>query len=406
MRSKGLSVASVGVARRAPEVSAGKCNRYLRQSATAGRNGSVHTGYMQPTGEEARAQLERLLASAALAGSTRLRRFLSFTVERALAGDGQPLKEYTVGIEVFDRGPDYDPRIDSIVRVEAGRLRARLDEYYRGAGSGDSVIIRIPRGGYTPIFEHRTAASIGANGLESGSWASGGRRVWWLAVGGAAAAMVAVTLGQFPRLQPESTPPVHRSEPAVLPPVAPAPKSDSAVGASVTPARRPDRKVSPKSATALPADGNGGAEPQPVPAVRVAVLPFAHYSTDPGVGLLAARLTDGVMTELVRNARVDVVSRTSTQQFASRPGSLREVARALNADIVVEGSIHVDADRVRVQMRMVDPDADRKFGLHEFEGTARDLDDLQRRMAAAINTYYKWRSATLGSTREARRAGQ
>jgi TolB-like protein len=363
---------------------------------------------MQPTGEEVRAQLQRLLASAALAGSTRLRRFLSFTVERALAGDGQPLKEYTVGIEVFDRGPDYDPRIDSIVRVEAGRLRARLDEYYRGTGSGDPVIIRIPRGGYTPIFEHRAAASIGdsgTNGRESGSAASRGRRVWWLAVGSAAAAMLAVTPGQFPRLQPESTPPVHRSEPAVAPPVAP-PASDSAVSAAVTPARRPDRKVSRKSATALPAEGNGGAKPQPVPAVRVAVLPFAHYSTDPSVGLLAARLTDGVMTELVRNGRVDVVSRTSTQQFASRPGSLREVARALNADIVVEGSIHVDADRIRVQMRMVDPDVDRKFGLHEFEGTARDLDDLQRRMAAAISTYYKWRSATLGSTRDARRAGQ
>ena len=373
---------------------------------------------MQPTGEEARAQLERLLASEALSGSTRLRRFLSFTVDRALAGDGQPLKEYTVGIEVFDRGPDYDPRIDSIVRVEAGRLRARLDEYYRGAGIGDPVIIRIPRGGYTPTFEHRAAASIGdsgASGLESPSSASGGRRVssasggrrvWWLAAGSAAAAMVAVTLGQFPPLQPESTRTVHSSEPAGAPPVAPAPKSDSAVSASVTPARRPDRKVSRKAAPSVPADGNSGAEPEPVPAVRVAVLPFAHYSTDPGVGLLAARLTDGVMTELVRNARVDVVSRTSTQQFASRPRSLREVARALNADIVVEGSIHVDADRVRVQMRMVDPDADRKFGLHEFEGTARDLDDLQRRMAAAINTYYKWRSATLGSTREARRAGQ
>ena len=222
---------------------------------------------MQPTGEEARAQLERLLASAALAGSTRLRRFLSFTVERALAGDGQPLKEYTVGIEVFDRGPDYDPRIDSIVRVEAGRLRARLDEYYRGEGSDDSVIISIPRGGYTPIFERRAAASIGdsaANGLESGSSASGGRRVWWLAVGSVAAAMVAVTLGEFPRLQPESTPPVHRREPAVAPPVAP-PKSDSPVSASVTPARRPDREVSRKASRFRPRGrrGAGGTPGRP-----------------------------------------------------------------------------------------------------------------------------------------------
>ena len=185
-------MASVGGARRAPEVSAGECNRYLRPSAPpAGPVRSI-LGHMQPTGDEVRAQLQRLLASAALGGSTRLRRFLSFTVERALAGDGQPLKEYTVGIEVFDRGPDYDPRIDSIVRVEAGRLRARLDEHYRGAGSGDPVIIRIPRGGYTPIFEHRVGASIGdsgANERESSSSPSRSRRVWWLAGGSVAAAL-------------------------------------------------------------------------------------------------------------------------------------------------------------------------------------------------------------------------
>jgi TolB-like protein len=125
---------------------------------------------------------------------------------------------------------------------------------------------------------------------------------------------------------------------------------------------------------------------QPVSGVRVAVLPFAHYSTDPAVGLLAARVTDGVMSELVRSGRVEVVSRTSTLQFAAGPRSLRDVARALNANLVVEGSVHVDADRVRLQVRMVDPDLDRKFSLHEFEGTVQDLDVLHRRVAAAVNT--------------------
>ena len=91
---------------------------------------------MEPSPEEVRAQLERLLASEALATSSRLRRFLSFIVERTLDGEGQKLKEYAVGIEVFDRDDQYNPRIDSIVRVEAGRLRARLDEYLQSGGSG------------------------------------------------------------------------------------------------------------------------------------------------------------------------------------------------------------------------------------------------------------------------------
>ena len=112
----------------------------------------VHTGAVEPTPEEVRAQLERLLASETLATAARLRRFLRFIVERTLDGKGEQLKEYAVGIEVFERDERYDPRIDSIVRVEAGRLRARLQEYYTQAGCDDTVIVRIPRGGYVPRF--------------------------------------------------------------------------------------------------------------------------------------------------------------------------------------------------------------------------------------------------------------
>jgi TolB-like protein len=341
---------------------------------------------MQPTEEDVRTQLERLLASETFAGSTRLRRFLSFIVERTLAGEGQHLKEYTVGIEVFDRGEGYDPRIDSIVRVEAGRLRSRLDEYYRRAGAGDAVIVRIPRGGYTPVFERRTTASTMASvspapgGVPSGS---GRRGVWWLAVGSGAAAMVAVTLGQFARLESDA-PPVRRSDTNLAATVAPAAQSALGVGAAVKAAPRAEPDVRRKAAHPVSPDHNRDARPDPVPGVRVAVLPLAQYSTDPAVGLLAARLTDGVMTELVRTGRVQVISRTSTLQFASGPRSLREVARALDANLIVEGTVHVDADRIRVQLRMVDPDLDRKFALHEFDGTAQGLDDLQRRIALAI----------------------
>lgn len=94
----------------------------------------------------------RILASRAFARSGRMQRFLEFTVEEALAARGAELKEALVGIAVFDRSEDYDPRIDPIVRVEARRLRAKLEEYYQHEGSTDRVRIEYPRGSYVPVF--------------------------------------------------------------------------------------------------------------------------------------------------------------------------------------------------------------------------------------------------------------
>jgi hypothetical protein len=65
------------------------------------------------------AALPRVLSSPAFRGSPRLRRFLAHVVRHALAGEEDRLKEYTIGVEVFDRGPRFDPRVDAIVRVEA-----------------------------------------------------------------------------------------------------------------------------------------------------------------------------------------------------------------------------------------------------------------------------------------------
>jgi adenylate cyclase len=110
---------------------------------------------VQPSHDAIRAQLERIAASPQFAGSARLARFLRFVVERSLAGEGARLKEYVIGTEVFDRGGDYDPRIDSIVRVEAGRLRSKLEEYYRNGGRDDAVRIGLLKGSYVPQFEQQ-----------------------------------------------------------------------------------------------------------------------------------------------------------------------------------------------------------------------------------------------------------
>lgn len=82
----------------------------------------------------------------------RLQRFLTYIVEETLAGRGDSLKEYPVGVDVFGKDPSFDPRMDPIVRVQARRLRMRLVTYYAEEGQGDPVVIELPKGGYTPIF--------------------------------------------------------------------------------------------------------------------------------------------------------------------------------------------------------------------------------------------------------------
>lgn len=107
-----------------------------------------------PTPEAVRAQLERLRTQA-FAGSGKLFSFLRFVVEEALAGRGATLKELVIGIELYGGVVDYDPRIDSTVRVEARRLRRKLDAYYADQGARDGVIISMPTGSYAPCFRLR-----------------------------------------------------------------------------------------------------------------------------------------------------------------------------------------------------------------------------------------------------------
>ena len=99
------------------------------------------------------AALDRILSSDVFRGAPQLSAFLSFIVERALDGRSSELKGYTVAVEAFGRSPDFDPQTDPIVRVEAGRLRKALSQYYLGDGIGDPIRITIPVGAYVPAFE-------------------------------------------------------------------------------------------------------------------------------------------------------------------------------------------------------------------------------------------------------------
>jgi hypothetical protein len=98
---------------------------------------------------------QRVAASTLFKKSPRLRQFLLFVAERSVAGHAADISEYEIGWKVFERGPNYNPVDDSIVRSAARQLRAKVKEYFETEGIGESLILEIPKGGYAPVFTER-----------------------------------------------------------------------------------------------------------------------------------------------------------------------------------------------------------------------------------------------------------
>lgn len=107
------------------------------------------------TPEEQRAQLEKLLRSETFRLAPGLQKFLKFIVFKTMEGSSHEIKEYMIGTEVFGRAKEYDPKIDTVVRIQAHRLREKLKEYYHGEGTGDDIFVEIPKGHDVPRFSRQ-----------------------------------------------------------------------------------------------------------------------------------------------------------------------------------------------------------------------------------------------------------
>jgi adenylate cyclase len=111
------------------------------------------SGFAEDQKRRIQEQLDRILSSATFSGSDRHRRFLRFVVDQALKGDADKLNEFVLGFEVFNKSDSFDPRIDSIVRVEARRLRERLKKYYQDEGRRDPIIVTLRPRSFVPGFQ-------------------------------------------------------------------------------------------------------------------------------------------------------------------------------------------------------------------------------------------------------------
>jgi hypothetical protein len=119
------------------------------------------------------AEIEKLVASHALHGSESLCKLLRYLGRQALEHPGAAVKEYQIATEVFGRQADFDPQLDSMVRVQAGRLRTKLAEYYNTEGASDRIVVELPKGSYAVAFHERAnAAAAHGNGSGTGTWAN------------------------------------------------------------------------------------------------------------------------------------------------------------------------------------------------------------------------------------------
>lgn len=102
--------------------------------------------------DEKLAQLERILHSRAIEGSENLKSFLKYVVLKSVEESEDNLKEYTIATEVFGRSDNFSPKSDSVVRVQASRLRRKLKDYYATEGKADKILLELPKGHYHPVF--------------------------------------------------------------------------------------------------------------------------------------------------------------------------------------------------------------------------------------------------------------
>lgn len=291
---------------------------------------SIETPYAPRRQSEIRAYLERLAAAPVFSAAPRRVRLLKYLMERTLAGEGDRVNEYSLGIDVFDKLPSFDPRSDSMVRTDVMRLRQRLRQYYSQEGCGDAIVLDIPPKSYRIAIEFRDTAV------------------------------------------PDTPPPsVAAPEP-------------------VLPAQRNRTWILLATAVAVLVMGAGtmlgwrwfhrGA-----PRIRsVVVLPFQDFSSDHQSGYLADGITDEITNDLANLDGLRVIARTTAFEFKGKGIDIRDIGRQLHVDASLEGSLDREGDRVRIRAQLNRNTDGYHLWSHVYDVQFRDLISVQRDIARSI----------------------
>jgi TolB-like protein/tetratricopeptide (TPR) repeat protein len=273
-----------------------------------------------PSPEAVRQQLQAILGSRPFVTATRARRFLTYIVEQTLAGETDGIKELVLGTEVFDRPADFDPKVDTIVRVEAGKLRKRLEEYYADEGAATPLRIEVPKGGYVPQF----VVAAQPSAPEASAPAAAPRRRF-------AAGVLALLL-------------------------------ISGCAWGVWRFRAPAAPVSPS----------------------IAVLPFLNLSADPANEYFTDGLAEELTDALCNAGGLRVASRTSAFFFKGKQADAREIGAKLHVAFVVEGSVRKQGDQLKVTAQLIRTDDGYHAWSGSFERKLSDVFAVQQELAGSL----------------------
>jgi TolB-like protein len=279
--------------------------------------------------EEVRAELDRILTSEQFIRAGRLSAFLRYSVEKTLSGGSAELKEYSVGTEVFARSAEFDPRLDPVVRVEARRLRAKLQEYYEGVGRQNAVHIVLPKGGYVPIFErpksdatYHSDSTYHKDARRSSRFAPIGGFKAWLTMGVALATITGLAAIAYRQ--------------------------------------------------------------KPLQYVSVVVLPTAEY---PEQQPFVDGLAEALAVELSRDAKWRVVAWPRFLEYRqAREGkvSIRQAAQDLGAEVVLTVGVRLREGRRHIVAILLKPERGFKEWASDYERGATDEFEIQRELARSI----------------------
>ena len=273
--------------------------------------------------EAARRELEKVLASPGFARNERLSRFLRFVVETHLEGKDIELKESVIAVEVFGRRPDFDSRLDPVVRTEAVRLRSRLSDYYMRDGKADALVIELPKGGYIPRFrEPAVEPSVTEAATEPAPPATPGRRLWFKIAIASLVVALAIVGGWWA-----------------------------------------------KRAKA------------PIP---IAVLPLENTSHNPPDQYFADGLTDELIRNLSIIDGLAVRSRTSSFGIKDRARNIRDAGTLLHADYILEGSVLRAGQKLRIDVQLIRVQDDFPLWSGRFDQELTDVFAIQDKIAVGI----------------------
>ena len=332
-----------------------------RPPALLDLRGDVHAN------EVLRQELEKVLSSPLFTRSERLSRFLRFVVEKTLQGQSETLKEYLLAVEVFDKKESYEPGVDTIVRVEASRLRNKLREYYDSEGREDPFRIDLPKGSYVPVFKTHRLSAVTGNPPQ--------------------AEPVAAKIAQPNQVQPSA----NNLGSLLLPS-----KGDAL---NLSHGRKWLRIGWFPTRVIVLAGGillvimlvtlnllRKQLFPRSVQAKvqSLAVLPLENLSGDPSQEYFADGMTDVLITRLAGLSSLRVISRTSAMHYKGTRKPLTEIAQELNVDTFVEGSVVRSGKRVRINVQLIQATPERHLWAEAYERDLSDVVALQDDVTRAI----------------------